>query len=79
VNAREWLIDLEKQFIDTHDGQEPTHLYLSREDEYELARMSRNEWGGNIAEQVQRDGVRAAFPQFDRKPIIWDAEVTRFA
>jgi hypothetical protein len=75
-NAREKLVHLSQQFIIDNPGKVPTRVCISKEDEAALARMTRDEWGGNIACQVQKQGIRKAFTIFDGLAVSWDADDT---
>jgi hypothetical protein len=77
MNPKDRLATLRDAFV-LEPGQEPQRVYISREDENDLAGMSRDAWGGDLAMDVLRFGIRRALPALFGLPITWDAPETHF-
>ena len=76
MSARDYLVDVLKQFDESND-EPATRLFISKYDEIELCKMSKNEsGGGDLVERIDAVGIRNALPKFLGLPITWGAAHT---
>ena len=57
-NAKTWIINAAQDFLDEND-KEPTTVRISRSIALDLMKLGRNEIGGDLAEALFKDGIKA--------------------